>query len=106
MKDPKEVSQEAYDEAIEDGASVPEAEMKAEEARVDFESSLIDHAVDLLKEDPKLQAEVEARVAKLDMGGRVYGRCPMCGRDETAHEMLHRMQKNDTAELLRYLDVG
>ena len=72
MKDPKEVSQEAYDEAIEDGASVPEAEVKAEEARVDFESSLIDHAMDVLKEDPKLQAEVEARVAKLDIGGRVY----------------------------------
>ena len=106
MKDPKEVSQEAYDGAIEDGASVPEAEVKAEEARVAFESSLIDDAMGRLDEDPKLKTQIEARVAKLDMGGRVYGRCSMCGRDyETAPEMLHRMQKDDTAELLRCLDV-
>ncbi len=83
-RDWKEVYQEAHDQAIEDGLSVSEAEQKAEEARVDFESSLIDDAMNRLKEDPN---------------GR---RCSMCGRNyETAPEMLRRMQKDDTAELLR-----
>ncbi len=70
--DQKEVYQEAYDEAIEDGLSTSAAEAVAEEARVDFISSLTDNAMDRLKEDPKLQAEVEERVKSLDMGGGVY----------------------------------
>ena len=71
MQDPKDVYNDRYAEAIEDGCSEARAHKIAEEERVDAEAALIDDAMNRLREDPELHAEIEAKVAKLDMGGRV-----------------------------------
>lgn len=50
MRDPKDVYNEAYSEAIEGGYSPIAAHDIAEEARIDVESSNIDDAMNRMKE--------------------------------------------------------
>ena len=67
MRELKEVWQEAYDEAIEDGLSEKLAANVADDAVTDHSASLIDNAMNRLKEDPKLETEIRERVKHLDM---------------------------------------
>ncbi|KKM58617.1 hypothetical protein LCGC14_1549010 [marine sediment metagenome] len=67
MKDPKEVWQEAYDDAVEDGLGEKVAALAADDAVTDHSASLIDDAMEQLKANPKLEAEIEERVKHLDM---------------------------------------
>ncbi len=67
MKDPKEVWQEAYDDAIEDGLGEKVAALAADDAVTDYSASLIDDAMNRLKEDPVLETEIRERVKHLDM---------------------------------------
>ena len=50
MRDPKDAYNEAYADAIEDGYSPAVAHDMAEETRIDAESSLLDDAMNRLKE--------------------------------------------------------
>ena len=50
MLDPKEVYNDCYGDAIEDGFTEDDAHMIAEEARIDASAALIDDAMNRLKE--------------------------------------------------------